>query len=1093
MTILKFIFRNLYFFRRQNLAVMAATILSTAVLTGALIIGDSIRFTLRNMVDLRLGKIRYAMQTGDRFVRNELAYELTEKLGAAASPVLSVQTIAINPENNSRINKANLLGIDTTFGLFFDNEMLQPEKDEVLINENTALKLGLTPGDEILLRIQKVEVIPVNMPFSSSENPSVSQRFVVKAIINREHSGRFSLKSNQAEPFNIYISKKALENKLELTGLANLILLGENHSNNLDTGKINLVFHKLWQLKDLGLKIKEIGNPGSYELVSDRIFMEQRIVEILKPTASAPVLTYLVNALRKGRKETPYSFVAATTDVVSGHKLTGKELLINQWLADDIHAKPGDSIEISYYIMGPLRQLTQKKENFWVKAVIPLVESESHKSLMPDFPGMSNAGHCSEWETGVPIDLNKIRDKDEKYWDTYKGTPKAYISIDYGQKIWQNQFGSLTALRFDSAVYSPQKLTEELTTLLKPVDFGLSFQPVYEQGVGATLNAVDFGELFLSLSFFVIVSGILLTVMVHALNARSRSAETGVLAGLGFNRRLIMRIKLAESLLILIPAGILGAFAGIAYNYLIMAGINTVWNSVVHTRMIEVFIDPKSLLIGGIAGIFISFVSIWWATRKQVKQEVALAVKKDYRESGKSWKKSRFLAYLFLIPALFLVIWVILASPQSASSFFLLSGALVLSGLLILLSNYLRYSGKSSNKQVLNTGELVLKNIGRNKARTMASITLLALGAFVIIITGANRKTSFESEMKNSSGTGGYLFWAETAIPLTYNLNTKDGRDKSGFSEDNLPEGLSFSQFYRLDGDDASCLNLNQVEKPGILGVNAKEFARRGSFSFAKVQHGLDPDNMWEELYKPHEKQLIPAIADQTVLTWGLMKSVGDTLVYLNEKGEYIKLLIIGGLNNSIFQGNLLIADSTFLDQFPSSGGSKIMLVDGPGDKEKEISEVLTNTFIDFGLEITTAKARLLAFNSVTNTYLSVFMALGGLAMLVGTAGLGIVLLRNIQERKAELALMLALGFTRKGIFGLLIKENLFILISGLLVGIIAALLGILPDMLSPSFEFPWFFFSLLILAILGNGFLWIYFPLKTAIKSDLTGVLKEE
>jgi putative ABC transport system permease protein len=1093
MTVLKFIFRNLYYFRRQNLAVMAATIISTAVLTGALIIGDSIRFTLRNMVDLRLGKIHYAMQTGDRFVRNQLAYELSDKLGTMASPVLSVQTIAINPENNSRINKANLYGIDSSFGAFFENEIAPVEKDEVLININTAQKLNLKPGNEILLRIQKAEIIPINTPFSSVENPSVSQRFVIKGIISREQSGRFSLKSNQAEPFNIYISKKALENKLELDGLANLILLGENDSNDLDTGKINQAFHELWQLKELGLNIKSIGIPGQFELVSDRIFMEDWISENINNRSSVPVLTYLVNSLRIGNRETPYSFVTATSDAITGQKLKEKEMVINQWLADDLQAKPGDSIEISYYIIGPLRHLSETKERFLVKGIMPMVVSESQKSLMPDFPGMSNAGHCSEWETGVPIDLDKIRDKDEKYWDTYKGTPKAYISIDYGQKIWQNQFGSLTALRFDSAVYSPQKLTEELTTLLKPVDFGLSFQPVYEQGVGATLNAVDFGELFLSLSFFVIVSGILLTVMVHVLNARSRSTETGVLAGLGFSRNLIMSIKLTESLLILIPAGILGAFAGIAYNYLIMAGINTVWNSVVHTRMIEVLIDPKSLLIGGIAGIFISFVSIWWATRKQVKQEVALAVKKDYRESGKSWKKSRFLAYLFLIPALFLVIWVILTSPQSASSFFLISGALVLSGLLILLSNYLRYSGKNSKKQVLNTGDLVLKNIGRNKARSMASITLLALGAFVIIITGANRKTSFETEMKNSSGTGGYLFWGETAIPLAYNLNTKDGRDKSGFSEDNLPEGSSFSQFYSLDGDDASCLNLNQVEKPGILGVNAKEFARRGSFSFAKVQQGLDPDKMWEELYKPHEKKLIPAIADQTVLTWGLMKSVGDTLVYLNEKGDYIKLLIIGGLNNSIFQGNLLIADSIFLDQFPSSGGSKIMLVDGPGDKEKEISEILTNTFIDFGLEITTAKARLLAFNSVTNTYLSVFMALGGLAMLIGTAGLGIVLLRNIQERKAELALMLALGFTRKGIFGLLIKENLFILISGLLVGIIAALLGILPDMLSPSFEFPWIFFCLLILAILGNGFLWIYFPLKSAIKSNLTGVLKEE
>ncbi len=64
------------------------------------------------------------------------------------------------------------------------------------------------------------------------------------------------------------------------------------------------------------------------------------------------------------------------------------------------------------------------------------------------------------------------------------------------------------------------------------------------------------------------------------------------------------------------------------------------------------------------------------------------------------------------------------------------------------------------------------------------------------------------------------------------------------------------------------------------------------------------------------------------------------------------------------------------------------------------ISDVLSQSLIDYGIEITPTSQRLAAFNSVENTYLTVFMALSGLGFIIGTIGLGIILLRNVQERK---------------------------------------------------------------------------------------------
>jgi hypothetical protein len=387
---------------------------------------------------------------------------------------------------------------------------------------------------------------------------------------------------------------------------------------------------------------------------------------------------------------------------------------------------------------------------------------------------------------------------------------------------------------------------------------------------------------------------------------------------------------------------------------------------------------------------------------------------------------------------------------------------------------------------------LALKNVSRNRARSITAISLLALGVFTIVITGANQKTFYGADTKRSSGTGGFSFWIETAAPIIYNLNTSSGQEKYGL-ESELLTNVNFIQFHMLDGDDASCLNLNQVSRPRILGVDPGKMDERKSFSFANLMDGIDPDHPWLELDNLSTGGLIPAYADQTVITWGLMKEVGDTLTYLNEKGEEIKLLLAGGLNNSIFQGNLLIADDIFRLNFPSVGGSRIMLVDAPEQDRKQLKETLQSRFTDLGIDIVSTSARLAEFNSVTNTYLAVFMALGGLGVLIGTFGLGILLLRNMLERKQELALLLALGFRKNIVIRLIVTENLFLLLSGIMAGVLAAFIGILPSLLSPAFEMNTGLIAIILLIISISGLAWIYFPARSALKKLPIDTLRTE
>ncbi len=79
MTFYTYIIRSIVHFRKQHLALFFGMAVSTAVLTGALIVGNSIRYSLNNLVDTRLGKTRFAIVGGSRFMDIHLAGNLSQR------------------------------------------------------------------------------------------------------------------------------------------------------------------------------------------------------------------------------------------------------------------------------------------------------------------------------------------------------------------------------------------------------------------------------------------------------------------------------------------------------------------------------------------------------------------------------------------------------------------------------------------------------------------------------------------------------------------------------------------------------------------------------------------------------------------------------------------------------------------------------------------------------------------------------------------------------------------------------------------------------------------------------------------------------
>ncbi len=1094
MSLFSLILRNLKYYRKPYLAILAGTVISTAVLTGALVVGDSVRYSLGQLTEIRLGKTRFAVHSGDRFFRQQLANELSEKTKSRVAPLLQLEGIAINNDQNTRINRVEVLGIDDRFIKLWNSDTQSPAEDEAILSTNTAEKLKLKPGDEFLLKLHKQGKASENAPFVSEKEPLITFRLKVASIANDLEMGRFSMKSNQSAPFNIFISLSTMSRKVDLEENANLMLVEGNENDNLLPASLDSLICLSWQPEDAGLEFKTLAGKQISEIRSGRIFIEDntaKAIETSIPGAQA-VFTYLVNEISSKGKSTPYSFVTASN--LDGIQLSEKEIIINNWLASDLSVKPGDSIQLKYFRMGALRKLTEDSSLFCIKAILPIENPLFDPTLMPDFPGMSDAGNCRDWETGAPVDLAKIRDKDEQYWNDFRGTPKAFIALTAGQKIWDNAFGHATAFRFEADSSDLKRLKAQLMAQLNPAENGLQFQNIFADGKSAAANSTDFGGLFLSLSFFIIAAALLLTALLFSLHAKKRMAETAILSTLGFSKKRIIRILFFETALVVFTGGIIGSVCGILYNQLMLLGLNTLWQDAVRTSMLQMHILPGTLFLGFAAGVLTALFTLLFVLIHNLRKPLSVVIKGVEMKSldVKKGHKNISLAVSIICFAVTIALTVYSFLSHN-SEIALAAGGVMLTGGIALLYMTLVNSGIKTTGSLPGFFKLILRNVSLKKKRTVTAIALLALGTFSVIITGANRKTFYGSETSSQSGTGGFLFWTESTVPVLNDLNSPEGKEKYGLTDEKELEHVQFVQMLSLDGDDASCLNLNQVSQPKILGINPWLFDQQQSFSFAQLDASIVGEHPWLALDEPLAPGIIPAFADQTVITWGLQKKIGDTLLYTDESGKLLKIKIIGGLASSVFQGHLLISAELFRQYFPSVGGSKIMLVKGDFAKRTGISERMEYLFQDYGMVVTPASERLAEFNSVTNTYLSVFMMLGGLGIIIGTIGLGIVLLRNLDERKSEIALYQGIGFSRGYILKLIFTENLFILLTGVGLGVIAAFTSILPSFFSPAFQLPKTFILVIIILILLNGFAWIYFPVKSALSKNLSAELRKE
>lgn len=1069
---------------RGHLGLLFGAFLASAILSGSLFVGDSVRASLRRVAAFRLGQIESGVLGGDRWFTEKLARE------SKSVPFIFATGSASAGAGNVRVNNAQILGVDDTFwSLSPSSKKIALGSNEIAINEPLARKLNAKMGDSILLRLERPSAISRDAPLSGSTNEQVTLRRTIAAILPPEDFGAFQLIASQITPDTAFVALSDLQKQIDMEERVNGVLSartpplrGGPSENPPGTGGVQTLDPSKRTLEDFGLKLTRIaGAQKEWEISTSRVFLDPILAEKLLATPQAyGVLTYLVNGITSAKGGTPYSMITAADRLQKSEiKNQKSEITITQWLADDHNLQIGDDLTLKYFTVGLGRELKQEEATFKVAKILPMTDPEVTKAWTPEFPGVSDVDNCRDWEPGIPMDMKAIRDKDEKYWDDYKGTPKGFISLADGQKLWNNRFGAHTAIRFPDSGQDETALRQEIVSKLQLSDIGLVPRNFKADADAAAKGTVPFGVLFASLSMFLIAAALVFAALLFLFTLERRASQIGLLLAIGWTPKNVRRVLLLEAGVIAIVGVLLGILGGRVYTQLALDGLSGAWNGAAKGLPL-IFEASPATQAGSIFGtLLVVLLTLWWASRKLFRarpRELLTSWSGDESSpkiKGEKPPRSRLFikGVTFSLALSASSMGLLFTDPIIVSSAFFASGMFFMIWGLIKLSELMRRDSTSLAQSLTQIG---LRNISRRTSRSLAVIGMMAGGIFLVVAVNAFRMDATDA------GTGRFALIGESSLPVYEDLNSKAGREAFALDEELLSKA-TVVPFRVRDGDDASCLNLNRAQKPQLVAVDFAKLADR--FAFAS---GSLPQSEIK-----NQKSEIEAIADQATAMWGLGKGVGDTIDYTAADGSTFQVKLVGLLAGSVLQGKVIIHEASYLTKYPDAAGYRFFLIDTT--KPDEVSAHLTRQLEQRGLALEPAKQRLEAFLAVQNTYIGIFTILGGLGVLLGTAGLGVLVARHVLERKGELGLMQALGFRSAALRTMILGEHAALLVLGVLLGSLTAALAVFPALKQGGGDLPLTFLGSLIGGILLLGLLICLIATLTAVRGKLIEAIRRE
>jgi hypothetical protein len=1080
--------RSLGHYWRGNVAVVLGVAAAAAALGGSLVVGDSVRGSLADTALARLGRTTHAVEStgffGDGLAAAVAAEPRFTASFDAAAPILALRGVATHATSRRRAGDVEVYGVDERFWTFQGLETPDLGAREALISEPLAEELAASEGDPIVVRLHAAADVSGSTLFGRRDDPAQGLRLTVRGVRTRQALGELALRPRAGGVRAVYVPLGTLQRAVDQAGRANVLLVS---ARDVDAPATDLeaALSGAVALEDLGVRVRARPEVGALHLETTNALVDDVLAETATTVARRQGLTvseifvYLANTLRVGEREVPYSLVAALDPdtlggLTQGEAPSGREpprIVLNDWAAGALHAKPGDRVTLDYFLWEEEGQLTTASTDFELMAVTPMTGIAADPNLVPEYPGITESEHVSDWDPPFPVDLDRIRPMDEDYWDDHRTTPKAFVPLEVGQRLWGHRLGRLTSLRLTpEAGVSPDAAQERYANALRTergVSGRLVVTPVRAAALESARGSTDFGEYFVYFSFFLVVSALLLAGLFFRLGLERRLREVGLLEALGFSASRLRRLYLGEGLVLSTLGGLVGMVGAAAYAALVLWVLRNLWSIDMGTGGLSLHLGSLSLLLGAIGAALAAVGAIAWTLRDLRR----LSPRNLLAGALEPWSAAKARGRALLPWALGgLALGLMAASAAGALSqtagFFGAGGLLLVAAL---LGTRRALAGRPRSASAIESVRaLGVRGLSFRPGRSVLCIALVAFATFVIVSVGSFRKDGAVDVADPKGASGGYRLMAWSLVPLHHDLTTAEGRAALGVEEVDL-EGAEIARFRARRGEDASCLNLYQPNEPTVLAPTS-DFLDKERFRFQATQAETPEEQAhpWRLLERERDADgAIPVIADAGSLKYILHRKLGDVMT-LGHTG--VRVRFVGTVAPGLFQSEILMGERHFLEAFPGQSGYGFFLFDVPAAREAPVSEALESRLSDFGFDVSGTAQRLHAYHTVENTYIATFQALGALGLLLGVVGLATVLVRNALEQRGELALLRAVGYRRDHVARMVLAENAALVGLGFLAGAVPAFVAIAPVLLERRGTLPLALVGVLLLALAVTG-----------------------
>ncbi len=657
---------------------------------------------------------------------------------------------------------------------------------------------------------------------------------------------------------------------------------------------------------------------------------------------------------------------------------------------------------------------------------------------------------------------------------------------------------SLVYVSNDGGVFDGAELTREVTPQLETRLASLTGVEVFTSKSDLLEIADDvsaqFKQIFGGIGAFSVIAGILLLVQIFVMLADERKSELGMLRAIGLKRNQLVRAFGMEGAVYSMASALLGVVVGIGVGRLVAILAAGVFRRGGDGGFIGGFglvftLKPSSLVLGFMIGAFICLVTVWGTSIVQGRLNVIRAIR-DLPAAASVTKRSIMRVVLRALTiaaglALFRV-------GVSNDAWFGILGGIPLAGWasIPLLQMFLskRIAVGIGCGVALVWGMFVFVLFPDALANTdfaafVVQGVILVGSAVAIVATnddlaiwgvsklGVSRRTlaarlgfayPLARVFRTSMLMGMYaiVVFTLTFLSVFSNLFSAQAprfaRDNSaGYDvlvDSNWSNPVPAPALRHTPGVGAVATleqgypewttpAVTEAERWSVSGYDDALLARGTPVLGERLARFGSDRAVWEAVMRDPTLAIVPDFFLQRGGPPSTSLDVGAKITVRDTVSGRAATLTVAAKYDSDFIGNGPMVGKNFMRSFMSDvTPSRHYVTATEGTDPVVLAERLTGTLISYGVDAATFQDNIEDELSQQNGFLSLMQGYLGLGLVIGIAGLGVVMVRAVRERRRQIGMLRAMGFPSRVVRQMFLTEASFLAVQGIVLGTVLAL-----------------------------------------------------